>query len=272
MPLTILFEFLSELVVVNAFGSRNLLQHVLDSRHHTFKPAKINVSSLVQSIKNLICVLLDAVLDVHLSTVLIRLLSGQGHVVPELVWVRRLNGFPIVIVQERICIRNAEEEPSQALEVLRIRCLLDEHALDERSHRSDTCACGNHDNVGFWLVLGQQHDLATWSCELHHVARLGIAKVVRAHTFLGRILRLQLRTPICCTSHAQRRGFASHVITISGRSNRIQSDLVGLAILRVHARWDDTIRLAFNVRHVATMVNDNVASLASCFGPNDAFH
>jgi hypothetical protein len=42
----------------------------------------------------------------------------------------------------------------------------------------------------------------------------------------------------------------------------VEADRVGLAVLRVGARGDDTVRLALPVRHLSEVINDDMAGLA----------
>lgn len=51
--------------------------------HHALQSTEVDVCAVIQQIEDLICVLLNLILDVHLTALLILLLSGQGVVHSE---------------------------------------------------------------------------------------------------------------------------------------------------------------------------------------------
>lgn len=52
------------------------LEHVLDPWHHPLQTAKADAHTSIQKLENLITLLLDLVLDVHLATALVLLLPA----------------------------------------------------------------------------------------------------------------------------------------------------------------------------------------------------
>ena len=97
----------------------------LDSGHHALEAAEVDVSTLVQGVKNLIGVLLYLVLDVHLATLLVEgPLAGKSVVKANLVRVGAQVGLELLIVKESILVGNSEEQPCETLEVLSGRSAL----------------------------------------------------------------------------------------------------------------------------------------------------
>ena len=104
--------------------------------------------------------------------------SGVKHI--------RICHLELVIVQERITVGHAQKEPSEALVVGRRLGVLDEQALPERAVRGNASTGGHHDDVGFGLVLREEHDLAGRAGHLHFGAWGRVAQVVGAHALEGR--------------------------------------------------------------------------------------
>mmetsp|Transcript_30240 Transcript_30240/g.47335 ORF Transcript_30240/g.47335 Transcript_30240/m.47335 type:complete len:289 (+) Transcript_30240:439-1305(+) len=169
--------------------------------------------------------------------------------------------LPLIIVKEVVGVGHTKEQPGSALEVTAVRGVLGEQAAKERTVRGDTGTGGNHNDGGLRVGLRQKHDLAGRTSHLHLIPRLSIAQVVGAHTLLGGVLGLQLRAPVGGTANAEGHGVAGHVISISGRSDGVKSNRVGLAILGVQAGRQNAVRLALPVRHLAEVIDDDVASL-----------
>ena len=94
-----------------------------------------------------------------------------------------------------------------------IELYLAEEAADEAAEGSNASAGGNHDVGVVRVLLRHEHNLAGRAGELHLIASLGIAKVVRADTLLGRILLASLRVGVGSTAHAESGGLAGLVIT-----------------------------------------------------------
>jgi len=116
MPLLGLLESLDPLIVINTLALAHLSKHVLDSRHHSLESTEVHVSTSLKLFEDLIGVLLDLVLDVHLASVLVEsALSGQGVVDTEVVGVAGLGFLELVIIEKGVAVGNAEEEPGLTL-------------------------------------------------------------------------------------------------------------------------------------------------------------
>merc|ERR1712216_401278 len=67
---------LGELVLPDeALLGGDLLEHASDARHHALKAAEVRVRAVVHALEDLVRVLLDLVLDVHLAAVDVGLLT-----------------------------------------------------------------------------------------------------------------------------------------------------------------------------------------------------
>jgi hypothetical protein len=93
------------------------------------------------------------------------------------------------------------------------KAYLAEEAAEEAAERSNASAGGHHDVGVVRVLLRQEHNLARRAGKLHLIARLGIAKVVRADTLLGRILLAGGRVGVGSTANAQGGGLAGLVVT-----------------------------------------------------------
>lgn len=82
VPLLVLLELGQLLVPALASPLRHLLKGVLDSRHHPLQTAEVDVRAAVQELEDLVAVLLDLVLNVHLAAAPVLLLPAEGFVVP----------------------------------------------------------------------------------------------------------------------------------------------------------------------------------------------
>ena len=71
VPLALLLPVLQLICPYNALLGGYTFEHGDNSGHHSLKAAEVHVSTFVHSVENLVGVLLDLVLDVHLSTVLV---------------------------------------------------------------------------------------------------------------------------------------------------------------------------------------------------------
>jgi len=109
MPLLGLLESLDPLFVINSFALAHFSKHILNARHHAFQPAKVHVSTTLKLLEDLVRVLLYLILDVHLSTLLVLLLTAQCVVQSEIVGEARLGILELVIVEERIAVGNTQE-------------------------------------------------------------------------------------------------------------------------------------------------------------------
>ena len=90
---------------------------------------------------------------------------------------------------------------------------LAEEAAKEAAERSNACAGGNHDVRVVRVLLGHEHDLARRASQLHLIAGLSVAEVVRAHALLGRILLASRRIGVSGAADAQGGGLAGLVVT-----------------------------------------------------------
>merc|ERR1711988_1956713 len=145
VPLARLLPLLELLLEVEALLLAHTLQHLGDARHHALEAAEVHVRALVHALEDLVGVLLDLVLDVHLAAVDVGLLAGEGVVELEVVGVLLEHLLPLVVVQERVRVGDAEEEPREALVRLAEGGLLDKQTADERAVRCDASAGGDHD-------------------------------------------------------------------------------------------------------------------------------
>jgi hypothetical protein len=109
VPLLLRLEPLQPLFIVQALGRCNTLQHILDTRHHAFQTAKVNVSTIVKLREDFVRIFFNLVLNVHFASFFVLLLTRQGIVQPELIGMGGLHGLPLVIVQQRIAIGNTQE-------------------------------------------------------------------------------------------------------------------------------------------------------------------
>ena len=87
---------------------------------------------------------------------------------------------------------------------------------------------------------------------------------------IGRIVGFQFRAPVSRTADAKRSSFSRHVITITGRCDRVKTDGMRLSVLLTDTWRHDTPRLALPVGEVAIVINDNVACLTSSLWSDDA--
>ena len=138
MPLLLGLEALEPLIIGDALALADTLEHVLNTGHHTLETTEVDVSTGVKLGEDLVSVLLNLVLNVHLSTVLVLLLTGKSVVEAEVVGVGLLGGLELVIVEEGVRVRDAKEEPGKALVDLPVGRLLDEETAEEAAVRRDT--------------------------------------------------------------------------------------------------------------------------------------
>ena len=269
VPLLLGLQSLEPLVVVDSLLVTDFLQHVLDSRHHTLESTEVDVGATVELAEDLISILFNLILDVHLSTLLVLLFTAQGIVQTELVRVRLLDSLELVVVQEGITVSNTEEQPSLSLVRLGGGGFFNKETADETTVGGNTGTGGNHDVVSVGVLLRHQHNLSGRSSHLNFITRLGVTEEVRADTLLGRIFGLKFRAPVGGATDAKTSSLSSHVITITAGSNRVKTDRVGLSVLFTDTRGDDTPRLALPVREVTIVIDDDVASLSGSLGSNN---
>ena len=126
---------------------------------------------------------------------------------------------------------------------------------------------------GIGVGLGQEHDLARGARQLHLVAGFAIAQEVAADALLFGVLGLQLRAPVHSATHAQTGGLTIEFITVAGGGNGVEAHAVGLArLLGILTGRNDTVTLALPIRHVAVMLDDDVAGLACGVGADNALN
>ena len=82
MPLLVLLELRQLLLPALPSLLRHPLEGVLNPRHHSLQTTEVDVSTTIQKLENLIAVLLDLVLDVHLAAAPVLLLPAEGFVIP----------------------------------------------------------------------------------------------------------------------------------------------------------------------------------------------
>ena len=109
MPLLLGLEALEPLIIGDALALADTLEHVLNTGHHTLETTEVDVSTGVKLVEDLVSVLLNLVLNVHLSTVLVLLLTGKSVVEAEVVGVGLLGGLELVIVEEGIAVGDTKE-------------------------------------------------------------------------------------------------------------------------------------------------------------------
>merc|ERR1719487_610472 len=102
VPLAVLLPLLLDLGPVETLALGDPLQHFCDPRHHALEAAEIDVRALVHAVEDLVRILLDLILDVHLAAVCVRLLSGERVVEAEVVRVRFEDRLPLVVVEEGV--------------------------------------------------------------------------------------------------------------------------------------------------------------------------
>ena len=145
-------ELLNEVGPLNAVLLSDALKSLLDSLLHALQTAHVDESVvLLHHVPELFRVFLHAVLDIHLVSILVILLAGNGIVVLELVAAELLHLLELLIVQESGGSRDAEEKPGLAIELV-VGVLFEEEAPQERSERRNTGARSKHDNVRLRII------------------------------------------------------------------------------------------------------------------------
>lgn len=271
--LVVVLEALIELFPLQSFLTSNALKHLQNARHHALETAEVHDGTILEEIEYLISVLLNLVLDVHLATLAVVLLTRKCIVNAELIRVGRDARLDFIVIQLSIGVGNTHEKPSQTGELV-VGHVLEEHAAPESAERRNASTSGNHDDhsVG---VLGEEENLAGGSSHGDLLSWLSIAQKVGADALLGRVLGIELRAPVSSPANAERCCVSIEVVTVASRGDGIKASAVGnLLTLGVDlgARGDDTIRLALNKGDLLVSLNDNVAGLAGGLGANDALH
>mmetsp|Transcript_515 Transcript_515/g.331 ORF Transcript_515/g.331 Transcript_515/m.331 type:complete len:338 (-) Transcript_515:21-1034(-) len=265
MPLLGFLQSLEPLVVVKSLGLSNALKHVLNSRHHTLKTTEVDVGTVAKLIEYLISVFLNLILDVHLSSVLVLLFTGKSVVDTEVVWELTLGLLELVIIKESIGVSNSKEEPGFSLVGAGSRGVLEKETADESTVWGNSGSGGNHDVVGVWVLLWHKHNLSGWSSHLNLVTWLGVAQEVRANSLLGWIISLELWAPVGGTTNTKGSSLSGHIISVTGGGDGVKTNGVWLSVLFTSSWRDYSPGLSLPVWEVAIVVNDDVASLTSCF-------
>jgi hypothetical protein len=172
VPLVVFAEALEPLVIVDAFGLANALEHVLDAGHHALEAAEVDMSAVVERREHLIRRLGHLVLDVHLAARLVLVLARERIIEAHVVGVLRLVDLELFVIEEGLSAGNTQEEPRQALEILIPGIAFAEEAAHEAAEWRDAGARRHHDVGGVLLVLGHEQHLARGTSELDGVAGL----------------------------------------------------------------------------------------------------
>mmetsp|Transcript_14041 Transcript_14041/g.20423 ORF Transcript_14041/g.20423 Transcript_14041/m.20423 type:complete len:349 (-) Transcript_14041:121-1167(-) len=269
MPLLGLLKSLAPLIVVNILIGTDGLEHILNSRHHSLKTTEVDVGSVVKLLEYLISILSYLILDVHLSTVLVLLFTGKGVVDAKVLWESGLGLLELVIVKKGIGVSNSKEEPCLSLVGSSSWGLLVKEATDESTVRGNSGSGGNHDVIGFRILLGQKHNLSGGSGHLYLISGGSITQEVGADSLLGGIVSLELWAPVIGTTDAKRSGLSSHIISVTRRSDGVKTDIVGLSVLLTVTRGHYSPGLSLPVREVTVVIDDDVASLSGGLGSNN---
>ena len=192
--------------------------------------------------EDLVGVLQYPVLDVHAAALGVLLFAADRLGVAEVVGEGALVVLEVGVVEQVGGLGGAHEQPGLATEGPAVRLPFGgfEHAAQVGAHRRDAGAGGQHDHVGV-LVVGQEHLLAHRPSDFHLGAGFDVAEVGGAHAVDGLAVLLVLQL-----AHAQRHGVACHVVAMAGAGNRVEAQLVGLAV-GVAALGDDADALALHI-------------------------
>merc|ERR1712050_170360 len=109
VPLFLFLQVLLPVFVNKTFALRNSFQHVLNSRHHSFQTAEVNMSSIVQLFKHFIGVLFNFVLNVHFSSLLVLLFTRKCIVKSEVVGEVSFRLLEFIIIEECIGVGNSQK-------------------------------------------------------------------------------------------------------------------------------------------------------------------
>ena len=271
--LVVVLESLVELVPVKTLLGGHTLEHLQNPRHHSLETAEVHVGSVLHEVKDLVGVLLDLVLNVHLSTALVGLLPRQGIVNPELVRVGLDARLDLVIVQLGVRVGDSHEQPRESSELI-VRDVLHEHPTPEGTERSNSGSGGDHDDHGIRVLREEQH-LSGRPSHGDLGSRGSIAEEVGADTLLGGVLSSELRAPVGGPADAQGGGLSVEAVSVPGGGNGIQTSSVRhlLALgVDLGSRRDNSVRLALNKRNVSVGLDDDVASLSGGVRADNALH
>mmetsp|Transcript_12511 Transcript_12511/g.35687 ORF Transcript_12511/g.35687 Transcript_12511/m.35687 type:complete len:361 (-) Transcript_12511:20-1102(-) len=271
--LVVVLESLVELVPVQSLLGGDALEHLKNSRHHSLESAEVHVGTILHQIEDLIGILLNLVLDVHLSAALVGLLPGQRVVNPELVRVGLHARLDLIVVQLGVGVGDSHEQPGESSELV-VRDILHEHPAPERAERSDSSSGGNHDDHGV-LVLGEEQHLSGRSGHGDLSSRCSIAKEVGADSLLGGVLGSELGAPVGGAADAQGGSLAVKAVSVPRGGDGIQTgsvrDLLALGV-DLGSRRDNSVRLSLNERDVSVGLDDDVHGLSGGVRSDNALH
>mmetsp|Transcript_15434 Transcript_15434/g.33427 ORF Transcript_15434/g.33427 Transcript_15434/m.33427 type:complete len:349 (-) Transcript_15434:60-1106(-) len=270
MPLLGLLESLDPLIVINSLLFAHTSKHVKNSRHHSLESAEVHVSTSLKLGKDLISILSNLVLDVHLSSTLVHGFTGESIVNSEVIRVACLGILELVIIKEGVAVGDSKEQPSLTLVNIGGRGVLEEKTTYESTEGSNTSSGGNHDVIRVGILLGHEHDLTGGSGHHDLGSGSGIAKEVGADSLLGGIVRLELGAPVVGATDAEGSGLAGQVVTVTGGGDGVKTDGVGLSVLLAVAGGHDAPGLSLDVGEVAVVVDDDVAGFAGGLWADDA--
>ena len=190
MPLLLGLEALEPLIIVELLAFAHTLEHVLNTGHHSLETTEVDVGTVVKLVEDLIGVLLNLVLNVHLSSLLVLLLAGEGVVDAEVVGEVTLSLLELVVVKEGIAVGHTKEQPGLTFVGVSGGSVLSKETADETTVRGDASSGRNHNEVGFWVLLRHEHNLASGAGQLNVVTRLGVAEKVGADALLRWVIGL----------------------------------------------------------------------------------
>ncbi|SBO42923.1 protein of unknown function [Cyanobium sp. NIES-981] len=243
VPAVGLLELGPQLAPVDALGGGGGGHRLVDAGFHAPQTAHVHVGlGIFDHREDLLGVLQHPVLNVHAAALGVLLLAADRLGVAEVVGELALVVLEVGVVQQIRGGGHAHDEPGLAAEGPAVRLALGglEHAAQVGPHRGDAGAGGQHDHVGL-LIVGQEHLLAHRAGDLHLGAGFDVAQEGGAHAVDGLAVLLVLELP-----HAQRHGVAAHVVAVTGAGDRIEAELVGLAV-GVGAIRNDADALALHV-------------------------
>jgi len=270
VPLSLLLKSLDEFIVVHSLGLTDSGKHILNSRHHSLQTAEVHVGTILKLLEDLIGVLLNLVLDVHLSSVLVLLFTRKGVVETEVFGVLLLGKLEFVIIKEGIRVGNSKEQPGLTLVNFGGGGVLGKKTTDESTEGGNTSSGGNHDVIGGGVLLGHEHNLTSGSGHNDLITGLGVTQEVGADSLLGGVIGLELGAPVGGTTDTEGSGLSGHIITVTGGGDGVKTDGVGLSVLLTDTWGDDSPRLSLDVGEVTVVVDDDVACLSGGLGSDDA--
>merc|ERR1712176_1673827 len=169
MPLLCLLQTLQPFFVVKTLLFSNSLEHVLDSRHHSFQTTEVDMSTVLELFEDLVSIFFNLVLDVHFTPLAISLFTRQSIVNTKVVWESFLSLLEFIIIQKSIAVSNTQEQPSFSFVCTGGRSVFVKKATDETSVGRNSSSRTNHNVISRGVFLGQEHDLSCWSGHLDFV-------------------------------------------------------------------------------------------------------